>query len=91
MKKTLLTGIAALFLATGTAQAMEHDLSNTWCAKHIPTSAYRGRETYYRWIEKCHRRRGTKPHFATPCFPDTKPEDATSCEIAPVWFYRESK
>src|SRR5262245_32556436 len=34
MKKALLTGIAALFLATGTAHAMDHDLSDTWCAKH---------------------------------------------------------
>jgi hypothetical protein len=60
-KLRFLAGIAALFRATGTAHAMPHDLSNTWCAEHIPESAMIGRVQYYAWIEKCHRRRGTKP------------------------------
>ena len=66
MKKLLLIGIAALFLATGTAQAMQHDLSRTWCAKHIPDSAMVDREHYYAWLEKCHARRGTKPRWGLP-------------------------
>jgi|SRR5215467_553806 len=61
MKKTLLTGIAALLLTMGTAHTMPHDLSNTWCASHIPRSAMIDRETYYRWIKNCHRRRGIQP------------------------------
>ena len=63
MKKVFLTGITALFLATGTAHAMQHDMSNTWCAKNIPKRAMVDREHYYAWIEKCHARRGTKPRW----------------------------
>jgi hypothetical protein len=62
----LLTSIAALLLATGTAHAMQHDMSNTWCAKNIPKRAMVDREHYYAWIEKCHARRGTKPRWGLP-------------------------
>jgi hypothetical protein len=54
MKKLLLSGVAVLLLATGTAQAMQHDMSNTWCAKNIPKRAMVDREHYYAWIKKCH-------------------------------------
>src|SRR5262245_28090095 len=74
MAKVLLTGIAALFLATGTAHAMDHDLSNTWCARHSGEHG-RDRTEYYAWIDKCHRRRGTKP-----CYGNIgKPEDVEQC------------
>ena len=66
MKKLLLSGVAVLLLATGTAQAMQHDMSNTWCAKNIPKRAMVDREHYYAWIEKCHARRGTKPRWGLP-------------------------
>ena len=66
MKKLFLTSIAALFLATGTAQAMQHDMSNTWCAKNIPERVMGSREEYYAWIKKCHTRRGTKPRWGNP-------------------------
>src|SRR5262249_14059995 len=81
MKAAFLAGIAALLLATGTAHAMQHDFSNTWCAKHIPPSAEIDREHYYAWIEKCHRRRGTKPVWKLPCFPDVDypPETQAIC------------
>jgi hypothetical protein len=64
--KLFLSGIAALLLATGTAHAMQHDMSNTWCAKNIPKRAMVDREHYYAWIEKCHARRGTKPRWGLP-------------------------
>jgi hypothetical protein len=72
VKKLLLTGIAALFLATGTAHAMPHDLSNTWCADHIPESAMIDRVHYYAWIEKCHRRHGTNPCWGLTGWPDQR-------------------
>jgi len=48
------------------AHAMPHDLSNTWCAGHIPESAMIDRVHYYAWIEKCHRRHKTKPCWGLP-------------------------
>jgi hypothetical protein len=66
-KKLLATAaVVALFLTTGTANAMQHDMSNTWCAKNIPKRAMVDREHYYAWIEKCHARRGTKPRWGLP-------------------------
>ena len=52
MKKLLLTSVAALFLVTGTAHAMQHDMSNTWCAKNIPKRAMVDREHYYGNLEQ---------------------------------------
>ena len=78
VKKLLLTGIAALFLATGTAHAMPHDLSNTWCADHASDHVsdsgrhLSGREEYYAWIEKCHRRHGTNPCWGITGWPDQR-------------------
>src|SRR5215469_13161020 len=68
--------IAALFLATGTAHAMQHDMSNTWCAKNIPKHAMVDREHYYTWIEKCHARRGTKPRWGLPRAEEKTPSRA---------------
>jgi len=75
MKKLLLTGITALFLATGAAHAMPHDLSNTWCAKHGGEGAA-GRVEYYAQIERCHRRHGTKPCWGLHWL-----KDYVSCKI----------
>jgi hypothetical protein len=44
------------------ARAMHLDLSNTWCARH-QYRATGDRMAYYAWIDKCHRRRGTRPCF----------------------------
>ena len=58
--RPLIAGIAALLLATGTAQAMQVDRSNTWCARQgakFPGDRYH----YNEFVEKCHKRHGTKP------------------------------
>jgi hypothetical protein len=80
MKKTLLTSIAALLLATGTAHAMNHDFSNTWCACNIPNSAQIDRVHYYAWIEKCHRRHHTAPLYAQPCDLNEEPPLGHVCK-----------
>src|SRR6516164_5034419 len=100
--KLLLIGTAALFLATGTAHSMQHDFSNTWCACNIPEKAMIDREHYYAWIEKCHKRRGTKPRWALPCEPNAEYEPPRRCEPwkpsrvckqnmrgSPLWFINE--
>src|SRR5262249_42247026 len=70
MKISTFIAAVLLFMALRPAQAMQHDFSNTWCAKHIPESAMKDRTTYYSWIDKCHRRRGTKPVWKLPCLPE---------------------
>jgi hypothetical protein len=60
MRTLFLAGIAALFLATGAAHAMQIDVSRTWCARHAPGD---DRETYYAWLDKCHKRKGTKARW----------------------------
>jgi hypothetical protein len=52
--------IAVLFLATGTAHAMQADISNTWCGRQ--GAKFTGdRQHYYEFVEKCHKRHSTKP------------------------------
>jgi hypothetical protein len=81
MKKLLLTSVAALLLATGTANAMPHDLSETWCAKHGGEAKHSGkgvasRAEYYAQIERCHRRHGTKPCWGLHWL-----KDYVSCKV----------
>lgn len=51
--------IATIILARS-AQAMQIDVSRTWCARNGPAI---DREHYYAWNAKCHARRGTKPRW----------------------------
>jgi hypothetical protein len=75
MKAAIIASIAALFLwQPGAAHAMQHDFSNTWCAKHIPESAMIDREHYYAWLEKCHRRHHTRPLYREPVYWGTLPD-----------------
>jgi hypothetical protein len=69
MIKTLIGVVAALLLwQTGAAHAMQHDFSNTWCAHNWdrPGNDVRGRDEYYAWLEKCHRRHHTRPQWGLP-------------------------
>ena len=68
MKAAIIVGCVALFLATGAAHAMQHDFSNTWCAHNWDRPQYHvyGRDAYYAWLEKCHRRHHTRPQWGLP-------------------------
>jgi hypothetical protein len=68
----LAIAIAALFLAMGTAQAMQTDISKTWCARQ-GAKITGDRRTYWGFIEKCHKRRGTKPVWYPACSSDAHP------------------
>jgi hypothetical protein len=70
--KTLLPAITALLLATGTAHAMQADISKTWCARQGDKITGTPQE-YWGFIEKCHKRRGTKPIWYPACLNDPHP------------------
>ena len=72
---TLALAIAIVFiLGILYARAMWTDVSNTWCARQgdkMPGSP--SRWDYWDYIEKCHKRRGTRPCWTQP--------GGTTCEM----------
>jgi len=83
MKKLFLTGIAAQFLATGTAHAMQADISKTWCARQGAKITGTPQD-YWGFIEKCHKRRGTQPIWYPACTNDVPPCKCANCDAVPV-------
>ena len=79
MNAPIIAGCVVLSVqcASSGAHAMQHDFSNTWCAHNWDRPQYRvyGRDKYYAWFEKCHRRHHTRPIFGLPGYDfDTLPD-----------------
>jgi hypothetical protein len=63
---TLALAIAIILTALAiSAHAMMVDLSNTWCARQ-GDKITGDRWAYWDFIEKCHKRKGTKPCWGVP-------------------------